>query len=82
MARARRLRAFELERIVERHGFKYDHHTGSHIIMKRHSDGRMAVIPDKGNRPVPPATSVRSSANPVSRAASLSSAVRELLPIL
>ncbi|MYA00727.1 MAG: addiction module toxin, HicA family [Chloroflexi bacterium] len=56
MARARRLRAFELERIVERHGFKYDHHTGSHIIMKRHSDGRMAVIPDKGNRPVPPGT--------------------------
>ena len=56
MARLRRLRAFEVVRILERHSFDYDHHNGSHIIMERRSDARRLSVPDRGNRPLPVGT--------------------------
>lgn len=53
MARLRRLRTFEVVRILERHGFEYDLHNGSHIIMERRSDAFRLSVPDRGNQPIP-----------------------------
>ena len=56
MAKLRRLRTFEIVSILERHGFEYDQHNGSHIIMERRSDGFRLSVPDRGNRPLPVGT--------------------------
>lgn len=53
MARLRRLRSFEVVQILERHGFEYDLHNGSHIIMERRSDAFRISVPDRRNRPLP-----------------------------
>ena len=56
MARLRRLRTFEVVRILEQHGFVYDQHNGSHIIMERLADGHRLPVPDRGNQPLPVGT--------------------------
>ena len=56
MARLRRLRTFEVVRILEQHGFVYDQHNGSHIIMVRLADELRLPVPDRRNRPLPVGT--------------------------
>ena len=56
MAKLRRLRTVEIVSSLERHGFEYDQHNGSHIIMERRSDGDWLSVPDRGNKPLPVGT--------------------------
>ena len=51
MTQARLARYRELARVAEAAGFAWARREGSHNVF-RHDDGRIAVIPDHGARPI------------------------------
>ncbi len=45
MPRLPTIKPWEVVRALQRVGFEIDHQTGSHVVMRRASDGRRVVIP-------------------------------------